>query len=105
MTRTEENEILTEIKKTNSHISDIYNRIDGLKDNQFAMQQSLFDLSGKVLDNKTEDFKNNLEIQKQIQKVAKKHGSTAGKKWGAIGSVIAAAIALSFKAWEYFTKG
>jgi predicted nucleic acid-binding Zn-ribbon protein len=95
--------ILDEIKKTNNHINDIYKRIDGIKDNQFSMQKSILELSNRLSDNQSQDFKNNIEIQKQIKAAAKKHGSTSGKKWAGIGSGIAALITIAFKLYEKFS--
>jgi hypothetical protein len=105
-------EILTAVNKTNEHISDIYSRIDGIKDNQFAMQQSLFDLSQTVQQNQLNDFNTKEEITKKVEKqitqeveqqiqiVAKKHGGSEGKKWGGIGTIAAAVLVAAFKTWE-----
>ena len=104
MTAAEESEILKEVKKTNEHINNIYGRIDGLKDNQFNLQNSILSLSTRLSDNQSQDFTNNQEIQKQIQTVAKKHGSASGKKWGSIGTMVAAGIVAIFKLWEKFSN-
>ena len=70
-----------------NHINNLYDRIDGIKDEIIVLNKEIGGLKERILENKVDDLQTNTELQDEIRKMAGKQGRKTIIKWG--GSIIA----------------